>query len=187
MKSHDASGPGRAVHFPGLNGLRFLAALTVVLFHAGFAFRYAGIPEYDYLNRVNPQTGFLAVVFFFVLSGFLITYLLLVEEAETGDVSVRSFYVRRILRIWPLYYLIIAIAFFVLPASLPGDFPPPHPRELILYSVILTNFAGTVPCASHLWSIGVEEQFYLCWPVLLKTVRRRHLLLLGVIVGYLAM
>src|SRR6266850_3985807 len=104
MNSHGVSRPSRAVHFPGLNGLRFLAALTVVLYHASFSFEYAGIPQYDYLVRLNLQTGFLCVVFFFVLSGFLITYLLLAEEAETGEIYVRGFYLRRVLRIWPLYY-----------------------------------------------------------------------------------
>jgi peptidoglycan/LPS O-acetylase OafA/YrhL len=84
MNSRASSGCGRAIHFPGLNGLRSIAALTVVLYHASFSFEYAGIPQYDYLVRLNLQTGFLCVVFFFVLSGFLITYLLLAEEAETA-------------------------------------------------------------------------------------------------------
>ena len=187
-------GARRKIHFPGLNALRFLAALTVVLFHAGLATRAAGIERSDVLNRLNPHTGDLAVVFFFVLSGFLITYLLLVEESATGRISVRAFYLRRILRIWPLYYLIVLIALFLVPhaAALGWSASPPdfyRLRNVGFYLVILPNFATPVLYASHLWSIGVEEQFYLCWPVLMRAARRRRIVLFVgfILVGGLAL
>jgi peptidoglycan/LPS O-acetylase OafA/YrhL len=107
-----------------------------------------------------------AVTFFFVLSGFLITYLLLREDEETGDISVRRFYIRRMLRIWPLYYLICFIGLVVFSILLGPDYAlntlPIHQILLVLF--MLPNFAGALGPLGHLWSIGVEEQFYLIWP-----------------------
>ena len=135
------------------------------------------------------ESGSAGVDFFFVLSGFLITTLLLVELNETNDISFRKFYVRRILRIWPLYFLIVAICFFVAPYlelfRIPGysekiftDFWP----KLALTATLMPNaaltFWGEMPYAAPLWSVGVEEQFYLVWPLLLFFPRRLiHILL----------
>jgi peptidoglycan/LPS O-acetylase OafA/YrhL len=183
-------GVRRRVHLPGLNTLRFLAALIVVVGHTGDGLWLFGVQKYNYLARLNPESARLAVLFFFVLSGFLITYLLLVEESETGTISVGAFYLRRILRIWPLYYLIVLLAFFVLPHSrglLPASSPELYGwKNLSLYLTIFPNFAMPVWYAGHLWSIGVEEQFYLSWPVLMRTVHARLALISGVIAAYLA-
>ena len=110
------SQPGK-VHFRGLDSLRFLAALCVILGHIPMNQDSVGLP--------NPHWGAIfyrgapAVYFFFTLSGFLITYLLLEERRRTGDVQVRGFYLRRACRIWPLYFLIVAFGLvfynFVLP------------------------------------------------------------------------
>src|ERR1700679_371071 len=106
---------GNALYFPNLNGLRFIAALAVIIHHAE-AFRWIfGLPN---AWRTVPAIGHLGdfgVVLFFVLSGFLITYLLLEEERVHGRIEVGRFYVRRALRIWPLYYLFVALALFALP------------------------------------------------------------------------
>lgn len=143
--------------------------------------------------------GKLGVILFFVLSGFLITYLLLAEENSFKKISIKKFYMRRILRIWPLYFLIIILAFVVLPNielfTLPG-----YSKDviysnlawkLILYAIFFPNLVlsllGIIPYASHTWSIGTEEQFYLVWPVILKYIKKhRILLMVGIIISYLA-
>ena len=185
-----ASEVRRRVYFPGLNTLRFLAALVVVVGHTGDGLTLYGVQKYNYLARLNPDSAKLAVLFFFVLSGFLITYLLLMEESETGTISIGAFYLRRILRIWPLYYLVVFMAFFVLPHS--AGWLPSSPHELygwknlLLYLTIFPNLATPVWYAGHLWSIGVEEQFYLSWPLLLRSVHARLALITGVIAVYLS-
>lgn len=195
------------VYFPGLNALRFFAAFAVVLTHIelmrkmlGFSSGWRDLPHsasnaagviasderFHWWHPLFAEAGPLGVVFFFVLSGFLITYLLFAERQQSGGISVRSFYLRRIFRIWPLYYLIFALGFFVLPLS--GLFYVPAQSEWLeshfwlnffLYLIILPNLAlafsplGTsVPNIGQSWSIGVEEQFYLIWPVLMKFFQR---------------
>ena len=118
-------------------------------------------------------------IFFFVLSGFLITYLLLIEKEKYGQIAIKQFYVRRVLRIWPLYYLIVIIGFFVLPrfdlfhiSYLEKSFSENFESNLLLYILILPNLAFSlfpaVPNIGQLWSIGVEEQFYIMWPWLIS-------------------
>lgn len=183
------------VYFPNLNGLRFFAAFIVLLGHQEqMKSYYLGMDPY--LLVKNPDSGQLGVILFFALSGFLITYLLLMEEAKTKTVSVKDFYIRRILRIWPLYYFLILLVFFVL-RFIPF-FDLPHvdvdtaysPRNLILYLLILPNVVihaleSVIPYIGHTWSIGVEEQFYILWPLLMKFVKKKERLLFGVIIIYL--
>src|ERR1051326_1775359 len=102
------------VYFPGLNGLRFLAAFAVVITHVELLKGQVGLPNH-WTNPVIFNLGGLGVYFFFVLSGFLITYLLLAEKDKTGTIRIGNFYIRRILRIWPLYYFLVLLGFFVLP------------------------------------------------------------------------
>src|ERR1700733_15194460 len=90
------------VYFKNLDGIRFFAALMVLLQHS-FGFKKSYSDTYPILNRCLEYTGRMGVNLFFILSGFLISYLLLVEKDTTGRVSFKSFYLRRILRIWPLY------------------------------------------------------------------------------------
>jgi peptidoglycan/LPS O-acetylase OafA/YrhL len=104
-----------------------------------------------------------------VLSGFLITYLMLVERERTGTVSVKKFYVRRVLRIWPLYFGLILATAFVLPVIIPG-FKNPLANPVL--AILLVLFQGNIafilyypfPPLEHLWSIAIEEQFYLFIP-----------------------
>lgn len=165
------------IHFKGLNGLRFLAAFSVLVGHVELIKRYLGLPnESELFERIN--FGGIGVYFFFVLSGFLITYLLCAEKKQTGQISIRLFYMRRILRIWPLYYLIVIVGFFILPQFpffhlFRGSFDAAFNSNLILYLLILPNLAfalngAPVPHIGQAWSIGVEEQFYLFWPLLVK-------------------
>lgn len=90
-----------SIHFPGLNNLRFIAAMGVLIFHVELKKQLLGFKFYYMHQLIN--LGDVSVTLFFVLSGFLITYLLLAEREQTGTVAVKKFYTRRILRIWPLY------------------------------------------------------------------------------------
>ena len=184
-------------HLPGLNSLRFFAAFFVVISHANISMIKLGIyPQYNvaFLNKGGD-----AVDFFFTLSGFLITYLLFWEIKETQTVSIRNFYIRRILRIWPLYFLIVLIGFIIMGVIYPWmyhqvyfDFPPW--KGLLFFLFFLPNYAAKyymVGLLNPLWSIGVEEQFYLFWAPFIK-ITRKYLLpsillfLIGSTIFYLA-
>lgn len=185
------------VYFPNLNGLRFAAALMVIVHHIEQFKSIYGLPN-NFSSTTIQIFGELGVVLFFVLSGFLITYLLLEEESQTGTILIQNFYVRRILRIWPLYFLIVILALLVLP-NIPMFVVPGYdraevysnlPGKIFFYLFFLPNLVsplfGIVPYASLTWSIGTEEQFYLTWPVLLKNIKKYRLLLMFLILfGYL--
>ena len=187
------------IYFPNLNGLRFIAAFLVIIHHTEQIKSISKIENYWGTIPFIGIIGKLGVILFFVLSGFLITYLLLAEENSFKKISIKKFYMRRILRIWPLYFFIITLAFIVLPNielfTLPGygkDVIYSNLSwKLILYAIFFPNLVlsllGIVPYASHTWSIGTEEQFYLVWPVILKYIKKhRILLMVGIIISYLA-
>jgi peptidoglycan/LPS O-acetylase OafA/YrhL len=167
----------KRIYFKNLNALRFFAAVLVIFHHIEQYKFWADIPNLCG-NVTIDALGHKAVSFFFVLSGFLITYLLLAEDEQRGKIDVKNFYVRRILRIWPLYYLIVCICLFVLPnvldlSQLNIDFDNSNFSLItILLFLFLPNvvrlFAPHVAGGNQLWSIGVEEQFYLMWPLLVK-------------------
>jgi peptidoglycan/LPS O-acetylase OafA/YrhL len=186
--------PKSRLYFPGLNALRFIAASLVVLAHVEVLKAHtgitAGIPD---THGLRERIGALAVKFFFVLSGYLITYLLFVERERFGTISIRNFYVRRILRIWPLYYAVIVVGVFVLrPLLPPVDYAETafFPSSLGLYIGFIPNVAAAlgrdIPYIDHLWSIGVEEQFYLLWPVLVAWAKDRRIfwVLLGIVIAF---
>jgi len=186
----------QAIYFPGLNGVRFVAVAAVIVWHVEAFKQMAGLPNIAHLPALSAL-GVQGVTLFFVLSGFLITYLLLSEMHATGTVHVRKFYLRRILRIWPLYFLLVILGLFVLPHILPFA-PLAHNHEgsllakLTLFAVMLPNVAlvlfGHIPFMGPLWSIGVEEQFYLTWPVMLRRFARKPgTLLVGVVVVMLTL
>lgn len=168
-------------YFPGLNSLRFFAAFSVVISHVELIKAALGLKnDYRLMERLN--FGGLGVYFFFVLSGFLITYLLLKEKETTSTIAIKKFYLRRVFRIWPLYFLILVLGFFVLPQIHIIDLPYQKLHfeknffgNLVLYLLILPNLAFSIfPAVPHIgqsWSIGVEEQFYLFWPIALKKIR----------------
>jgi peptidoglycan/LPS O-acetylase OafA/YrhL len=133
---------------------------------------------FDYIQRLF-QHGNLGVNFFFVLSGFLITYLLIKEKEYTGRIHVPNFYVRRILRIWPLFYLCVFIGFIIFPLVKKFMGQPAHEIANPAYYLVFANnfdFMHSWPekpdatLLSVLWSVAVEEQFYLTWPVILSLV-----------------
>jgi len=170
-----------SIQLPNLNGLRFFAALVVLISHVELIKSAMGLNnKFRLMERLN--LGGFGVYFFFVLSGFLITYLLLKEKERYNSISVKDFYLRRILRIWPLYYLIFLIGFFILPhlSIIKLNFYSDHflkyfNENLILYLFILPNLAfsifSAVPHIGQSWSIGVEEQFYLFWPLIIKKLK----------------
>lgn len=170
------------VWFPGLNGLRFFAAMAVAFSHIELMKQYHGLAN-SYDRPAVYELGRLGVTLFFVLSGYLITYLLLVEKDRSGQIAIRQFYTRRVLRIWPLYFLVVLASFFLLPHI--DAFQVPRFTDamgahfvvtLLLFVFFLPQLAlsiyDPVPFAEPAWSIGVEEQFYLLWPMLLRRTRR---------------
>jgi peptidoglycan/LPS O-acetylase OafA/YrhL len=172
----------KRVYFKNLNALRFFAAVAVIFHHIEQYKLWAHLPNLSGATAIEAL-GHKAVSFFFVLSGFLITYLLLEEERKTNDINIKNFYVRRILRIWPLYYLIVFICVVFLPLvfetmNMGGDF---FARNYWMVSILLLlvlpnvvrTFVPNVVGGNQLWSIGVEEQFYLVWPILVKRFLKR--------------
>ncbi len=164
-------------HFPNLDGLRFYAFLAVFFAHSFWTeFDYISTNPLFKLLKETAYKGVLGVNFFFVLSGFLITYLLLEEKAATGKIDILAFYMRRILRIWPLYYFVVFIGFAIIPfvQSKLGQ-PTPEKGNLLYYLAFISNFdvKPTSAVLGILWSISVEEQFYLVWPVVFSLVPTR--------------
>jgi peptidoglycan/LPS O-acetylase OafA/YrhL len=169
------------VYFPGLNALRFFAAFLVFASHVELLKSRNGFENF-YYTKTFLELGGSAVTFFFVLSGFLITYLLFVEKDLSGKISLRQFYLRRILRIWPLYYTVVLAGFFVLPHipylqnSISGELYINFYPKLFLFLLMMPNISYILfphtPYISPAWSIGVEEQFYLAWPWLLSRTKK---------------
>lgn len=160
----DARGDGE--HLPFLDGLRALAILWVIGFHS-----------------LGPIAGFLAhgggwagVDVFFVISGFLITGILLKEKKKTSSISLKNFYIRRMLRLLPAYYTLLAVVFFVNPFHNPNITAAVGIALIYLSNYDLGLGWGRV-IHSGLeisWSLAVEEQFYFVWPSAV-TFLRRHL------------
>lgn len=146
-------------YFGPLDGLRALSVVAVIWHHT------AGAQMGGLLGR-----GDLGVDFFFAISGFLITTLLLREQRARGVVSLRSFYRRRVLRIFPLYYAVLA-AYVVLTLALQRNAPEGHQfiNDLPAFLTYTSNWFVTDPKATFFlaWSLATEEQFYVFWPVVL--------------------
>jgi peptidoglycan/LPS O-acetylase OafA/YrhL len=183
---------------PSLDGIRFLAMLMVFVDHVEQDKSWIALGnDFGYPLEVLGRQG---VEIFFVLSGYLITYLLFVERRDHGSFSIGRFYLRRTLRIWPLYFLVVFNVFFVVPALV--RFAPPMVHDaaqpyfdgmwaagdyrIVYYLLFLPHIAwfkeGGMLAGTHLWSIGVEEQFYLAWPLLLRAFGRARPLRLFLVV-----
>lgn len=160
--------PPTASRFPGFDALRVYAALSVVIGHTnrnfgGIRSAPANIPLLDIL-LMDTQS---AVNLFLVLSGFLITYLIFREQSAAMRLDTRRFYLRRILRTWPLYYLTVFIGLCVVPWLLGASagIPASNPWSVLLVLALMPNFTtGVSPALEHLWCIGLQNQFYLVWP-----------------------
>ncbi len=178
-----------------MTGLRALFALGVVIHHTEQG-KYLYLLPGPWLTQGMQKLGANCVTFFFVLSGFLITYLLLEEKKTFGSLSVKDFYIRRCLRIWPLYYIIVLLGLFILPGIHAYDvptYPPVWDKHFAMRAAIYLALSAQVACAfvapaivyaGVLWSVGVEEWFYAIWPWVLKQSRRFEIwFLLTLIVG----
>lgn len=156
----------KTVYLPGLNGLRAIAALSVLFEHV----LQTGIADFGLRSVRNfPIAGY-GVTFFFVISGFLITFLLIKELDKTKTIDVKKFYFRRILRIWPIYYLYMLVCSLIL-----YFFFNDHSffvGEIWYYVFFTANipfvFHQGIMILVHYWSISVEEQFYLFWPWIVR-------------------
>ena len=160
-----------------LDALRFIAAWIVLLCHVEVLKPHFGIAAYT--SRFFINSAQLAVTFFFVLSGFLITWLLLSEKRknEHRKINVWQFYRKRILRIWPLYYLLVVLGFFVLhhisffSEAIHTNYfnGTKHHTALVYYLLFLPNYSefcfGAPVYVGQVWSLGVEEFFYLFFPI----------------------
>jgi peptidoglycan/LPS O-acetylase OafA/YrhL len=170
--------------FKGLNSLRFIAAFLVLMHHSESIKKKSGLESFDWLGLF--RNGGNAVTFFFVLSGFLITYLLLKENKQTGHVSIKNFYLKRVLRIWPLYFLLVLTGTVIIPIVFSVahiNYQMPYTLgETWYYFVFFLPGLVTLFFGHHLleplWSIGVEEVFYLIWAPLFKFCRKSILTLL---------
>lgn len=185
----------KVTYFKNLDGLRAIAAFAVVFAHLAYWFEFPETPSYQtlkFLLAFNGEWGGrLGVIFFFVLSGFLITYLMYAEQAKYGKVNLGNFYLRRVLRIWPLYYLTLLIGFIIYPLFVQLAGGAHHENaSLFLYAIFAANFDhiyNYFPSTNLLgvqWSVAVEEQFYLIWPVIFIYFNRSKnffFLLLGLI------
>jgi peptidoglycan/LPS O-acetylase OafA/YrhL len=168
---------------PELDSLRFFAFLAVFLFHVTPR-DPAAYSHHPFVPRATVPwicgiagAGAFGVDLFFALSAYLITGLLLREKAVRGHIDVKAFYARRILRIWPLYFLFIAVAAAIPIWDHAQKLPWPYVAGyLLLAGNWVYAFRGLpASVAIPLWSISIEEQFYLFWPPILRRITRRRL------------
>ena len=172
---------------PELDGLRFLAFLAVFANHTlqfGNGGHHRILPDAvgNALGVIGIMGAF-GVDLFFVLSAYLITALLLRERHARGEIDVRSFYMRRILRIWPLYFFYLALAYVLTFFVSTEKFTLGHLVAFMLFSgnwMYIVKPVTTI--AAPLWSISVEEQFYLIWPWIVRRASDRKLVALAVTV-----
>jgi peptidoglycan/LPS O-acetylase OafA/YrhL len=175
----------KKTYFPNLDGLRTIAFLLVFLQHSvsdQLLNGYDGVIG-SFLKMLF-RGGATGVSVFFVLSGFLITYLILNEQNSTNGINIKHFYIRRALRIWPLYYAVLIFVFFIYPIlrNLAG-MESSHAHNIPYYFLFLSNFDiihidhyfetmawGPITVT---WSVAVEEQFYLTWPLFFAFVPKR--------------
>lgn len=174
----------KSIYFKNLDGLRAIAAFAVVFAHTSYWFSYPDTEFFHLLKRLmsfGGAGGRLGVVFFFILSGFLITYLMFVEREKTGKLNIIHFYIRRVLRIWPLYFATLMVGFFIYPfiVYLQTGTIPYENASFFLYSIFAANFDhiyNGYPTTNMLgvqWSVSVEEQFYLLWPLIFIFFNKR--------------
>jgi len=176
-------------YFPHLDALRFIAFLGVYLEHFSLSgFSCFSDPKFNLLKEAFLYRGYLGVSLFFVISGFLITTLLMHEWKITGGINIKNFYIRRALRIWPLYFTVLLIGFVLVPAitnQYDNDTAKPW-----FYLLFAANFNSSLygltinPVLLPMWSLSVEEQFYLLFPLMLFLLRGKTLIIvLGLMIA----
>ncbi|MBS0433174.1 MAG: acyltransferase [Proteobacteria bacterium] len=160
-----------ARRIPSLDGIRAISILLVLYGHLSGT-RGFWISHETYRESVG-DIAHLGVLIFFVISGFLITSLLMSERQFTGTISLKQFYLRRTLRIFPAFYVFLAALFLV---DLAGVYRL-HVKDFLYAITYTVNYYPnhSWPIA-HLWSLSVEEQFYLLWPLALRLLDKRNAL-----------
>ncbi|HEY0197585.1 MAG TPA: acyltransferase [Rhodanobacter sp.] len=161
---------------PSLDGIRAISILMVLYGHLSGT-RHFPVSNPGGYGRWFGDVAHLGVLVFFVISGFLITSLLKSERGRTGTISLKRFYLRRILRIFPAFYayiLILATATLLGMLQLTG-------RDFAFAVAFAFNYSPSHPwLLGHLWSLSIEEQFYLLWPLLLVSIRERPALIVAI-------
>lgn len=161
---------------PSLDGFRAISILMVLYGHLDGT-RNCPKAAFGVLGRRMGDLGNLGVLVFFVISGFLITTLLMGEHAKTGTISLKQFYLRRVLRIFPAFYVLILallLATWLGWVELTG-------RDFAFAMTYTVNYYPDHPWQiGHLWSLSIEEQFYLLWPMALLVLRERRALVLAI-------
>lgn len=168
------------IYLPGLNGIRAIASIAVVISHITLSLNDFGLNRFifgaysDGFPRSLDLAGY-GVSMFFALSGFLITYLLW-KEKEKQPIQIKKFYYRRILRIWPLYYVYLlccVVVYFVFKIDFDKDLLPYY----VFYGANIPYILETpLPLLIHFWSLGVEEQFYIFWPWINRLKKKKIML-----------
>jgi peptidoglycan/LPS O-acetylase OafA/YrhL len=179
---------------PELDALRFLAFLMVFCSHVVSWSPGTKITSLPLFARAVLASGGFGVDLFFVLSAYLITEILLREKELTGTLDVRAFYARRILRIWPLYFSVIVAAFLFQYGIAWAKSAPPEvtfPVEALVAFILLAgNWYSTGGFLSSpvapLWSVSIEEQFYLLWPLWVRRSSRASLQMTAVVLVLVA-
>lgn len=174
--------------YPSLDGLRAFSILAVLHSHASISPGYPSHRSEAIVEFSSFFSGDFGVNIFFVISGFLITSLLMEEESTGGSISLKQFYLRRAFRILPVYALYVGVVFLCKETGVVKDL------EAYSFLPALTFTTGTWPVdtgwsLAHTWSLSIEEQFYLLWPIAFLFIRSRQsrtLLLMMVIVMALA-
>jgi peptidoglycan/LPS O-acetylase OafA/YrhL len=161
------------VFFENLDGLRFVSFFAVFICHS-FVTMDDAVAKHPFIVALKSVThfGHWGVEFFFVLSGFLITYLLLMEKENFEKISIFKFYLRRILKIWPLYFFCVLFGFVIFPElkKIFGQLPSETANPLYYFAMIcnydmMLHGKPDAGILAQLWSIAIEEQFYLFWPI----------------------
>lgn len=177
-------------YFENLDTLRAFSALFVFFYHAGLMTwaQQQTSARWLLLPVQLLSSGGWGVSFFFVLSGFLITWLLLEERRSVGRIDIKAFYLRRVFRIWPLYYAVLLAGAVLLPLLYKLMHQPLHfDYKMGLYAFFLSNFGSlsldpafnlvrSFPLVMNIsWSVSIEEQYYLIWPLFFGLLPARAL------------
>ncbi len=169
----------KKIYFNKLDSLRTFAFLLVYWQHIISIFFNNVQINSILLNKIIVKfifTGGVGVHIFFVLSGFLITYLLTQEAKRNTKINIKFFYFRRALRIWPVYYFVLIIGIFILPNIFRSiDFEGNTLMNLLFFN----NYYLTGSPISITWSVAIEEQFYIFWPILFTLFRGKRILYLS--------
>jgi peptidoglycan/LPS O-acetylase OafA/YrhL len=175
-KAYSSIEKPKKIYFENLDALRFLCFLSVFFYHSFYTenIELKSSYAYHFLKKEIFGNGNIGVNLFFVLSGFLITYLLIKEKQLKSKINIPNFWIRRVLRIWPIYFLCVFIGFVLFPflKEMTGQVSNETASPLY-YMLFASNFDminSGLPDASILgvlWSVSIEEQFYLIWPIII--------------------